>query len=919
MDKWRRLAIDEAVQALQADPVKGLTQAAVQERRAAHGYNELKEKKGISVWMMFLLQFREFLVLLLLGAAVIALLLGEVTDAAVIFIVVLINAILGVVQEYKAEKSLAALQTLAAPTAKVVRQGETREIPARELVPGDLVLLDAGDLVPADALLLEGANLQVNESTLTGESLPVEKDASFTAAGPLPPAEQKNAVFMGTMVTSGRARALVTATGMHTEIGRIAGLIQGVEAEQTPLQKKLARLGRQLGLMVLLLCAVIFILGVLRGNEAFGMFLVAVSLAVAGIPEGLPAIVTVVLALGVQRMAARRAIIRKLPAVETLGAATVICSDKTGTLTQNAMNVRRAFCAAGLYKVTGEGYGAEGGFYLGERAETPEDKPHLQLLLTIGALCNDACVLYGGESGAGGGGATEPVSVVGDPTEAALLAAAARAGLRAEQLVRALPRRFEYPFDAERKRMSTVHSGVLGHPALPGEGPWLLTKGAPDLVLERCRYWLGPGGPEELTAGLREKLAAVNRSMSEEALRVLAFALRPLPPGEAPLQAEEAEQDLILIGFMGMIDPPRPEAAGAVELCRRARIKVKMITGDFRETALAVGRELGLAAAAEETLTGAELDQLSQEALEERVERTAIFARVSPEHKLRIVSALQARGEIVAMTGDGVNDAPALKKADIGIAMGRTGTAVAREASKMILADDNFATIVRAVEEGRIIFDNIKKAVHFLLSCNIGEILTILAAILLGWPLPLLPIQILWVNLVTDSLPALALGVEPAEKGTMARPPRPPGEGIFAAGSGRTLAAFGLYIAAITLIAYSLGSGHSHAAGQTMAFATLALSQLVHVFNFRSLHDSVVRRGLFGNRQLLLAVLISAPLQLVVLLHPFLQGIFKVVDLNLSQWLGVVLLSFSTLLFGELWKLLGVSRWRLRRPAPQRS
>ncbi|HOL17533.1 MAG TPA: HAD-IC family P-type ATPase [Bacillota bacterium] len=467
MDNWRRLTIEEAVEALQADKVKGLAQAAVQERRAAHGYNELKEKKGVSVWMMFLLQFRDFLVLLLLGAAAIALLLGEATDAAVIFIVVFINAILGVVQEYKAEKSLAALQTLAAPTAKVVRQGETQEIPARELVPGDLVLLDAGDLVPADALLLEAANLQVNESALTGESLPVEKDASFTAAGPLPPAEQKNAVFMGTMVTSGRARALVAATGMNTEIGRIAGLIQGVEAEQTPLQKKLARLGRQLGLMVLFLCAVIFILGVLRGNEAYGMFLVAVSLAVAGIPEGLPAIVTVVLALGVQRMAARRAIIRKLPAVETLGAATVICSDKTGTLTQNAMNVRRAYCAGGLFKATGEGYSADGGFYLEDKAEAPGDNPHLQLLLTIGALCNDAHLVYGGEGGAGGGSAAEPASVVGDPTEAALLAAAARAGIKAEKLARALPRRFEFPFDAERKRMSTVHSGVLGHPALP--------------------------------------------------------------------------------------------------------------------------------------------------------------------------------------------------------------------------------------------------------------------------------------------------------------------------------------------------------------------------------------------------------------------------------------------------------------------
>ncbi len=913
MEDWRTLSADQAAQALRSDAERGLPLSLVEEKRAAHGYNELAEKKGITVWVMFLSQFREFLVLLLLGAAVIALFLGEVTDAVVIFIVIIINAVLGVVQEFKAEKSLAALKTLAAPTAKVVREGETGEIPARELVPGDLILLDAGDFVPADARLLQAVNLRINESALTGESLPVEKDAAFEAVEALPPAERKNAVFMGTVVTFGRARALVGATGMDTEIGRIAGLIQGVETDRTPLQKKLAQLGRQLGLLAMFLCAVIFILGVLRGNEVYEMFLVAVSLAVAGIPEGLPAIVTVVLALGVQRMAARRAIIRKLPAVETLGAATVICSDKTGTLTQNAMTVRRLYCAPDdLFQVTGEGYSAGGQFLQDEKPVDPASSPHLSLLLTVGALCNDARLTQNKEKeGAAAGG--RPVEkgeegmadVVGDPTEGALLAAAAKAGLEAERVALSLPRTGEYPFDSDRKRMSTIHTGSLNHPALPGEGPWLFTKGAPDLVLERCSAYLGPQGPEELSAPERERFMEINREMSGKALRVLAFALRPLPPGELP-EVEDAERDLIFAGFMGMIDPPRTEAAEAVALCLSARIRVKMITGDYKETALAVGRELGLTTEGFETLTGAELDSLDQAALETRVGRTAVFARVSPEHKLRIVSALQAQGEIVAMTGDGVNDAPALKKADIGISMGRTGTAVAREASDMVLADDNFATIVRAVEEGRVIFENIKKAVHFLLSCNIGEVLTILVAILLGWPLPLLPVQILWVNLVTDSLPALALGVEPPERGTMARPPRPPGEGIFGSGSRSTLAAFGSFIALITLTAYFLGSRDSHAVGQTMAFATLALSQLVHVFNFRSLHQSVVRRGLFGNRSLIWAVLISMPLQLVVLLHPVLQRIFRVVDLELSQWFVIITLSLSTLLFGEIWKLLKV-------------
>jgi len=878
---------------LHTDPVKGLSFDQVEEIRKQYGWNELAEKPRPGILSMFLAQFKDFLVLLLLGAALIALLLNELTDAAVIMIVVVINAVLGVVQEYRAEKAMEALKTLTAPTAKVVREGKALEIPARELVPGDIVLLDAGDFVPADLRLLETANLQVNESALTGESVPVDKDARFQAPEPVPPAEAKHRAFNGTVVTFGRGKGVVTATGMQTEIGRIAGMLQEVEVERTPLQEKLARLGKQLGVLALVLCAVIFGLGVLRGNEVYQMFLTSVSLAVASIPEGLPAIVTIVLALGVQRMAARQAIIRKLPAVETLGASTVICSDKTGTLTQNAMTVRRLFCAGDLFEVSGEGYGPRGEFSREGLRVEPQETPYLSLLLTTGALCNDARLYT--ENGHTG--------VVGDPTEGALLAAASKAGLEKEALARQLPRIGEYPFDSQRKRMSTVHRGKLPVPGMEAEETWLVTKGAPDLLLQRCRSWLGKSGPEEIREEQRRRFLKIIGELSGQALRVLAFAVKPFSADSA-LSADEAEQELILVGFMGMIDPPRPEAIQAVEICRRASIKVKMITGDYKETALAVARELGLPVKEEGVLTGQELEAMDQATLEERVDSISVFARVSPEHKLRIVAALQARGEIVAMTGDGVNDAPALKKANIGISMGITGTAVAREASEMVLADDNFATIVGAVKEGRVIFENIKKAVHFLLTCNIGEILTILGAILLGWPLPLLPIQILWVNLVTDSLPALALGVDPPEKDIMDRPPRPPEEGIFGSGSFSALATFGPYIALITLAAFALGSRQSPAVGQTMAFATLALSQLVHVFNFRSLDKSVLGRELFANRSLTAAVLLSLPLQLVVLLHPFLQKVFRVVNLGREQWLIVVGLCLSILLFGEIWKLL---------------
>jgi Ca2+-transporting ATPase len=897
MTDWSMITTSEAAMKLQVDLQRGLASDEVKRRQAEHGYNVLPDKKGPSLAVMFLAQFREFLVLLLIGAAAVAILVGEVKDAVIISVVVVINAVLGVIQEYKADKALAALKLLSAPTAKVIRDGNIVELSARELVPGDLILLDAGDFVAADARLLESANLMADESALTGESVPVEKDHSFIASEPVLLADQRNIVHMGTLTTFGRGKALVTATGMETAIGQIAGLILKGEEGQTPLQKKLAQLGKQLGIFALLVCALIFIIGVARGVDMFQMFLTSISLAVAAIPEGLPAIVTIVLALGVQRMARQKAIVRKLPAVEILGAATVICSDKTGTLTQNKMTVRQVVTGQGSYTVTGEGFDIAGDFRRGCRPVQTAGEPQLALLLAAALLANDARL---NEIE----GANE---VVGDPTEGALIVAAAKGGLRRDEMAAALPRTWEYPFDSGRKRMSTVHRGRLPVliEGLPPEGSWLFSKGAPDLLLERCRYRLNEAGLELFSAEQKEEVLAQNRAMAGQALRVLGLALRPLENGSPP-PLEEAESNLIFVGLAGMMDPPRPEAKEAIGICRQAGISVKMITGDHRDTALAIARELELATGEREIITGEELDNISQADLESRAGNLAVFARVSPEHKVRIVEALRANGGIVAMTGDGVNDAPALKKADIGIAMGKTGTVVAREASDMVLADDNFATIVKAVRDGRTIFQNIKKAAFSLLTCNLGEILVILTAILFGWPLPLLPIHILWINLVTDSLPSLALGVEPAEKNVMDIPPRNPAIGLFDDGIKRALLGFGIFVGAITLVAFNIGAAESLAKGQTMAFVTLSFSQLAHVFNCRSLSRSVFAIGFFRNRPLMIAVIISLALQLSVMITPFLMGAFRVVPLAAIDWLIVAALGASPLLLGELWKMVAV-------------
>lgn len=892
MPEWYKLSRTQALENLKTDPDSGLAALEVEAKREEYGWNELKEQPSQTIVQKLAAQFKEFLVVLLIMAAIISLLLGEVSDAVVIALVVVLNAVLGVVQEFKAEKSLAALKTLAAPTAKVFREGKIFSIPARELVPGDLITLETGDYVPADARLLSAENLQINESALTGESAPVEKDPDSTAPGEIPLAERKNMIFMSTIVTFGRGRALVTGTGMATEIGRIAGMLQEEEVEKTPLQKKLACFGKEMGLLAVGICLLVFLVGLLRGNDAYEMFLVAVSLAVAAIPEGLPAIVTIVLALGVQRMAGQKAIIRRLPAVETLGSATVICSDKTGTLTQNAMTVQQILTGTDGYEVTGEGLTTEGELRREGQPVEVRQEPLLSLIIKLGALCNDADYDPGAEK------------LIGDPTEGALLVTAEKAGFPRATLQAEYPRLKEYPFDAVRKKMSTVHQGNLAPwwPEHRGANQrWLLTKGAPDLVLEKCRWWLGADGPQELTPKRQAELLNDNQKLAAEALRVLGFALRPYP-GEGILPVEEAETELTFIGLMGMIDPARPEAIEAIKLCRQAGIEVKMITGDHRVTAAAIAQKLGLLKGEQQVLTGQDLEAMNPEELREKVDTVRVFARVSPEHKVKIVDALKARGEIVAMTGDGVNDAPALKKADIGAAMGITGTDVAKEAAEMILADDNFATIVRAVQEGRVIFENIKKAVYFLLSCNIGEILTIFIAILIGWPIPLYPIQILWINLITDTLPALSLGVEPPEGNIMKRPPLHPEKGIFSPQTKITVVVYGSFIAVITLIAFRLGMRKAVPTGVTMAFATLGLSQLIHAFNFRSLYQSLGKRGLFNNQYLLLGTGGSALLQLFVLFTPFMMRLFRVKSLSLTEWLTVLGLTFTPLIFGELWK-----------------
>lgn len=866
---WWQMETKEAARRLETDEKQGLTSQMAAERLAQKGRNELAETDGKkSLFWRFLAQFDDFMILLLLGAAVVSVVISrlsgenDVLDAVMILGIVVLNAALGLFQESKAEKALEALKKMAAPHARVIRDGVVREIPAAEVVPGDLLLLETGDAVCADGRVVESRSLKTEESALTGEALPVEK----TAAGGLPAetatGDRKNMVLAGGYVVYGKGKVLVTATGMDTEMGRIAAMLSHTSDSMTPLQKKLEQTGKQLGIGALAICALIFCMGILQEKPPFSMFMTAVSLAVAAIPEGLPAIVTIVLAMGTSRMSEKHTIVRRLSAVETLGGAQVICSDKTGTLTQNRMQV-----------TTWTDYSHR----------EPKNEDLRETVANLFALCNDCNVSDG--------------NLQGEPTEKALGEYAQSMGIDFAALRRDMPRVGEIPFSSARKRMTTLHKTEDG---------WIsVTKGAPDILLEKCAFCMEGGGQVPFDSRRKSMARMVNGEMAAQALRVVAVAFRQWEE-KPPLTEEALERNLVFAGMAGMVDPPRPEVKEAVHLCRQAGIRPVMITGDHVLTAEAIGRELGIYQKGDCAVTGAELDKMSDKELETAAETCTVFARVAPEHKVRIVQAFQKRGNVVAMTGDGVNDAPALKTADIGCAMGKSGTEVAKGASDLILTDDNFATIVEAVREGRGIYDNIRKAVHFLLSSNIGEILTIFVAMLLGWAAPLLPIQLLWVNLVTDSLPAIALGMEPAEENIMERPPRKNTGSLFGDGLGGRILLEGVMIGVLALLAFGIGHVYfdqedGYAVGRTMAFAVLSLSQLVHAFNMRG-EGSLGKLPFCSNKWLLMAFVVGVVLQCVVIMMPPLAGIFQVVPLNGEQWLLTAALALAPLPLVELEK-----------------
>jgi len=884
-----RIEPGQLAAALGSDIARGLDPSQVSALRSRYGANQLEQAPPVPMWKRFLGQFKEIVIWILIVAAIIAAAMGEVADAIAILAIVLLNGIVGFIQEEKAEQALAALRKLSSPNAKVVRGGKAQQIPAAELLPGDYIELEAGDYVPADARLISAASLQTQEAALTGESSPVEKDPGVTLPEQTPLAERSNIVYSGTVVTKGKAAALVVATGMQTELGNIAGLLARQPPEPTPLQRRLAELGRVLVVVCLALVAVVFVLQLVRGGELLQVFLVSVSLAVAAVPEGLPAVVTLALALGLQRMAARNALVRKLPSVETLGSVTVICTDKTGTLTRNEMTVRRLVAGDEEFEVTGSGYKPEGEFRRAGAGESIKaaDQPGLRMLLSVGVRCNGARLQRSEKE-------NQSWQVIGDPTEGALLVAAGKAGLpfaRDDFQVAS-----EIPFDSNRKAMSVI--------VRESEGSELIcTKGAPEVVLAMCSRELRGGQEHPLDERRRQEVLRKNAQLADNALRVLALAYRQRQPGEREL----AEKELVLAGLAGMLDPPRDEARVAVKACRSAGIRPIMITGDHPATAQAIARDLGILNEGDTVVAGQELQETSDETLTNGVHRTSVYARVSAEHKLRIVKAWQRRGEVVAMTGDGVNDAPAVKAAEIGIAMGITGSDVTKEASDMVLTDDNFRSIVSAVEEGRCIFDNVRNIVHYLLSCNAGEVLFMFFAALVGWKTPLAAIQILWINLVTDGLPALALAMERPDRDVMQRPPRPPHEPVLTRRRGRLIVTHGLLVAAATTVGFWLvygGRTERFDEARTVAFCILAFGQLFFAFACRSEQRTLPELGPFSNPYLLGAIAVSGLLQLAVVTLPFARKVFKVdADLTSGDWLLVALLSLAPVTVVEVTKL----------------
>ncbi len=899
-NKWFNQEIQEVEKALQTNQEKGLNLEEVQKRRETYGLNELKTAKKKTLLQRFLDQFKDFSIIVLIIAAIVSGVVGVaegegITDTIIILIVVIVNAIIGVTQESKAEKSLEALQKLTDHACKVVRNDEITIIPAKELVPGDIVVLDTGDYVPADLRIIEAVNLKCQEASLTGESMPVEKVSHKLEEIEIGIGDRVNMLFSSSLITYGRGKGIVVETGMTTEVGKIAGMINSTEKQETPLQQKLNKLGKTLGIVALAICVFIFIIGLLQGKEPIHMFMTAVSLAVAAIPEGLVAVSTIVLAIGVQKMVKKNAIVKRLPAVETLGSSTVICSDKTGTLTQNKMTVEKIF-------VNGQTEDID---------QIKEINSDIEKLVYSNMLCNDTKISKDG-------------SLTGDPTETALVDMAFKLDFDPSIYDR-MPRLNEIPFDSERKLMTTVNEI---------NGKYVIyTKGGVDELLKRCDSYLFKGEIKQDLESYINQIREHNENMAKEALRVLACAYKEIDHLPDKEEMKTIENDLIFIGMVGMIDPPREEAKKAVEKCKTAGIKTVMITGDHKITATAIAKKLGILENEEEAITGSELEKMSDEELEKNVRKYSVYARVSPEHKVRIVRAWQKNGEIVAMTGDGVNDSPALKTADIGCAMGMVGTDVAKEAAEVILTDDNFATIVSAVEEGRRIYDNILKVIQFLLSSNVGEIVVLFMATLCT-PLfanwfgitdithleILLPIHILWINLVTDSLPALALAFDPASSDIMKRKPVKPGKGVFTKGMTWRVIYQGIMIGFLTLIAFMIGLASTNSpidgltldeskieVGQTMAFCTLALSELVHVFNVRNNKQSLFKTNLFNNAKLIGAVLGSAALMMIILIIPFLRSIFSIPILPMENILELIGLILAPIVIVELFKLLKIN------------
>jgi Ca2+-transporting ATPase len=854
---WYRLETEDACTRLASSPA-GLSSAEAERRFAESGPNAIQQARGKTALGLFLGQFKDFMILVLIGAAVVSGIMGELTDTMVIMMIVMLNAVIGFVQEYRAERALEALKAMAAPEAEVIRDGKPRSIPAERIVPGDVVILEAGCIVPADLRLLEATRLKIGEAALTGESVPIEKQVAASEEASLPLGDRRSLAYKGTIITSGRGKGLVVATGMATELGKIADLLQGARELQTPLQRRLAAFGQKLSVVILVICGLVFSAGLLRGEDPLLMFLTAVSLAVAAIPEALPAVVTISLALGAKRLARENSLIKNLPAVETLGSVTYICTDKTGTLTLNRMSVEEIFTDGELRNAA-------------ELKTTSTGGPMAQLCLAM-LSCNDA------RRGAGD-------TLLGDPTEVALYTAARTCGCAEQTLGQDHERLAELPFDAERKCMTTFHRRQDGIVAF--------TKGAPEVVLAMCDSMLTSTGQQALD---REGIQEAGKRLAADGLRVLGLGMRRWDMIPDPLVPAEIETGLTFLGLTGLMDPPRDETRAAVQLCMTAGIIPVMITGDHPLTAGNIARRVGFVSdSGGEMLVGRELAELSPQELAGKVADIRVYARVAPEQKLKIVKALQDQGEFVAMTGDGVNDAPALKSADIGIAMGITGTDVAKEAADMILLDDNFATIVKAVQEGRRIFDNIRKFIKYAMTCNSGEIWTIVLAPLIGLPIPLLPIHILWINLVTDGLPGIALASEPAERGIMARPPRPPQESIFAHGLGAHIVWVGLLMGGISIItqAWAIGSNDQH--WQTMVFTVLSLSQMGHVLAIRSERHSLFSQGLLSNKPLLGAVLLTFALQMAIVYSPFLNPVFKTTPLPLADLL--VALALSSVVF----------------------